>query len=101
MLRNIPNVGWLLAGAAITAYICGRIGAWGLAAYLLVGVLVGGAWLMFQNPKTDSQRFDIALCVPILAAMWPIMALVLALEKPWRSAKWKNRNASDSIPPSA
>jgi|GEM_PF-6654512 len=60
--------------------------------YLVIGLLVSCTFLILHNPVPDqNQRFDISICVPILAIMWPVILLTLVLEKPWNSAKWKNR----------
>lgn len=98
MFRSIPNGKWLIPGVGLTAYAAVRVERliW-LDVYLCVGVLVACAFLVLHNPKPDpNQRFDIAICVPILAMMWPVIVLTLVLEKPWNSPEWKNRLELDA-----
>ena len=98
ILPAIPNIQWLAPGIALTIFAATRMehSIW-FDVYLALGVLVSCTFLIFHNPKPDlNQRFDIAICVPILALMWPVILLTLILEKPWNSARWKNRLQTES-----
>jgi len=97
-VKSLPNAQWLGWGVLLTAIVLTRIPtSIYIYLYTAVGLLVACAFMAFQNPRTQPNRFDISMCIPILAIMWPVIVFAMALSRPWNDPKWKNRHIS---PPS-
>lgn len=92
-MDRIPNARWLGLGAAMTvgAMLKVPFNAY-VSAYMVVGVAVACAFMIFNNPESGPARFDISLCVAFLSFMWPVILFTMLLTRPWNEPKWKNRN---------
>ena len=95
-MDRIPNAKWLMWGTAFTFFMMCQVPSppW-MWAFTAIGLVVACAFLVFHNPKNQPNRFDIALVVPILAMMWPVIAFAMLIGRPWNEPAWKNRNKTD------
>ena len=97
-MKSIPNSQWLAWGVALTVFVTAQVPVnLFFVLYMAAGVVVACPFLAFSNPRTQPKRFDIALCVPFLAAMWPVLVFAMLLSRPWNDPKWKNRNALQDV----
>ena len=97
-MKNIPNLQWLAYGLALSVFVTAQVPVnVFLISYMAVGAVVASAFLAFSNPRTQPRRFDIALCVPFLAILWPVLGFAMLLQRPWNDPKWKNRNVQQEV----
>jgi len=92
-LSRIPNRRWLAIGVVLTAALMftQRDMPWWVHVSTLAGTVVACWFLALSNPEDQEGRIDIAICVPLVAVMWPIFLLAMVVSKPWNDPKWKNR----------
>ena len=95
----IPNSKQLLLGAglciAFAAHLVLNVGYdlqplfWTLG----VGLPIAFLFLMFTNPvERKPGDWGIVIAMPFVALLWPIILLVLVLQKPWDMDAWKARD---------
>lgn len=92
---QIPNLKWLGLGATLTALMFWQIPTVDSPLMILYAVfctVVSFLYMMFTNPKEEDSGLGIVLAMPILAALGPLMLIIMVFTRPWNDKSWKNRN---------
>ncbi|MEM7477969.1 MAG: hypothetical protein AAF483_23530, partial [Planctomycetota bacterium] len=98
--KQIPNLKSLLGGVLLTlafaGHMIGNVGQEAVTVFfsLLIGLPFAFLFLMFNNPKSsDKIEWGTVIAMPVCSIIWPILALAMAVGRPWNDKRWRDRNA--------
>jgi hypothetical protein len=77
---------WTAVGVLATfALLASYRPPWGMWVYCGIGTMVAAYWFWSDRSPTKGERTDIAIALPFMAILWPVLVLALPFMKQFRN----------------